>query len=181
MAARDQANRRDFRLGTRARHGTRPSCLSRHPPRPIPDAPTSCLLPKSGRRAVYCRRSNRHWAYTVPSTTSQNRVMSLIWLQFSPCAYAPQTRPRRHREIAAAGLATPPGLAARAATVVADPAVAGRTDRLAVGLWPSQAQKHVFRALLGHPCDLARAERTGGRGQEEVLSHGKCLDDRNIR
>src|SRR5690349_22995488 len=36
--------------------------------------------------------STDHWAHTVPSTTSQNRVMSLIWPQVSPCAYAPQTR-----------------------------------------------------------------------------------------
>jgi hypothetical protein len=88
---------------------------------------------------------------------------------------------RRHREIPTAGLAAPTWLTARAATVVTDPAGAVRTDRLAVRLRPSQAQKHVFRALLGHPGDFARTERTGGRGEKEVLSHDKRLDDRNIR
>src|SRR6478735_10209814 len=54
---------------------------------------------------------------------------------------------RRHREIPTAGLAAPTWLTARAATVVTDPAGAVRTDRLAVRLRPSQAQKHIFRAL----------------------------------
>ena len=98
-------DRAGSRLGTRAGHGTRPSCPSRHSPRPIPDAPTSCLLPKSWRRAVYCRRSDRHWAHTVPPTTSQNRVMSLIWPQFSPCAYAPQTRAQALSNIVAGNYA----------------------------------------------------------------------------
>jgi hypothetical protein len=44
-------------------------------------------------------------------------------------------------------------------------------DRLAISLRPAQAHEHILRASLGHPHDFAWAERTGSRGQEEVLSH----------
>ena len=53
---------------------------------------------------------------------------------------------RGHREIGATGLAAPARLIVRAATIIADLAAAMRTDRLAVGLRPAQAQEHVLRA-----------------------------------
>src|SRR3954447_9332697 len=34
----------------------------------------------------------RRWAHAAPPAASQNRVIPLIWLQISPCAYAPRTR-----------------------------------------------------------------------------------------
>ena len=72
--------------------------------------------------------------------------------------------------------AAPARLVLGAAAVVTDLAAAMRTDWLAIGLRPAQAREDLLRATLGHPHDLARAERTGSRGQEEVLRHQSGLD-----
>ena len=88
---------------------------------------------------------------------------------------------RGRREISAACLAAPARLVLRAAAVVTDLAAAMRTDWLAIGLWPAQPHKYVLRASLGHPHDLTRAERAGGRGQQEVLRHQGRVILKNIQ
>ncbi len=78
---------------------------------------------------------------------------------------------RGRRELRPARLAAPARLVFRATTVVAGLAAAVGANRFAIRLGPAQAHEHVLRASLGHPSDLARAERAGSRGQEEVLRH----------
>ena len=83
---------------------------------------------------------------------------------------------RRRRKIGPARLAAPARLVFRAAAVIASLAAATGTNRLAIGLRPTQAGEHILSTTLGHPHDLAQAERTGSRGQEEVLRHQGRLD-----
>src|ERR1022692_1278019 len=86
--------------------------------------------------------------------------------QLMPC----EQGPRCHREIAVTCLAAPTPLIAPMA-IVAGRAVAMRATRFAIGRGPPQAHEHVFGAVIGHPHDLADAERSGCRGQEEMLRH----------
>ena len=87
-----------------------------------------------------------------------------------------EQRARGRREIGPARLAAPARLVFRTAAVIANLASAMRADGFAIGLRPAQAHEYVLCATLGHPHDLARAERAGGRGQQEVLRHQGHLD-----
>jgi hypothetical protein len=59
---------------------------------------SSEIFQNSGAAHFVTAITDRHWTHAVPPTASQNRVIPLIWLQFSSCAYAPRTREKtRHR------------------------------------------------------------------------------------
>ena len=82
--------------------------------------------------------------------------------------------------IGAARLAAPSGRLRRATTIVTDLAAATRAHRFAIRAGPSKPSEHVFRASIGHSRHLRGAERSGGRGQEEVLRHGNRPGVKNI-
>ncbi len=76
-----------------------------------------------------------------------------------------EERPGREREVAAARLATPARLAPDPAARIAGRAATVRTDRLAVGVRPTQPQEDVLHPAVRHPHHLGQAERTCGGGQ----------------
>jgi len=78
---------------------------------------------------------------------------------------------RSDREITTTRLAAPAQVVRRSRTGIADHAAAARTHRLAIGLGPAQAEKHVRDPAVGHPHDLRRAERAGRRRKKKMLRH----------
>src|SRR4051795_6978485 len=54
--------------------------------------PSSEIFQNPGVAHFVAAIPDRHWAPAAPPAASQNRVIPLIWLQISPCAYAPRTR-----------------------------------------------------------------------------------------
>jgi len=85
---------------------------------------------------------------------------------------------RCEREIAAAGL-TAPALLAAAMAIIVRGASATRANGFAIGRWPAQARKHVFRTGFGHPHNFVDAKRSGGRRKKKMLHDGNLVREHN--
>src|SRR5436305_3805954 len=59
--------------------------------------PSSEIFQNPGAAHFIATIPGRHWAHAAPPASSQNRIIPLIWLQISPCAYAPRTRAKQKR------------------------------------------------------------------------------------
>ncbi len=75
-----------------------------------------------------------------------------------------EQRSGRERKVVAARFAAPARLAPHSTTGVTGRAATVRTDRLAVGLRPTQPEEHILHAKVRHPHHLGEAERTCGGG-----------------
>src|SRR3954462_11676218 len=56
--------------------------------------PSSEIFRNPGVARFIAAIPDRYWAHAALLAASQNCVIPLIWLQISPCAYAPRTRVR---------------------------------------------------------------------------------------